>query len=135
MFRQKLKNGELDDTVIELEIQDNSNPMSAMEIPGQPGASMGMMNLGDIFKGFGGRTVKRKMMVHESYELLIGEEADKLLDDKTVKNAALEAMPQNDVVFSDEIDKVCAPADARGAEDTTMSQAITASAEPISVRN
>ncbi len=116
MFRQKLKNGELDDTVIELEIQDNSNPMSAMEIPGQPGASMGMMNLGDIFKGFGGRTVKRKMMVHESYELLIGEEADKLLDDETVKTAALEAVQENGIVFIDEIDKVCARADARGAD-------------------
>ncbi|GHD98276.1 ATP-dependent protease [Defluviimonas sp. 20V17] len=116
MFRQKLKNGELDDTVIELEIQDNSNPMSAMEIPGQPGASMGMMNLGDIFKGFGGRTVKRKMMVRESYDVLIGEEADKLLDDETVKNAALEAVQENGIVFIDEIDKVCARADARGAD-------------------
>lgn len=116
MFRKKLQTGELDNTIIELEIQDNSNPMSMMEIPGQPGGGMGMMNLGDIFKGFGGRTVKKKLSVRESYDVLIGEEADKLLDDETVKAAALEAVQENGIVFIDEIDKVCARADARGAD-------------------
>jgi ATP-dependent HslUV protease ATP-binding subunit HslU len=78
---------------------------------------MGMMNLGDIFgKAFGGRTVKRKMTVAESYDTLIGEEADKLLDDETVHRAALEAVEQNGIVFLDEIDKVCARNDARGGE-------------------
>ena len=117
MFRKKLKSGELDDTVIELEVADHSNPMPMFDIPGQPGSQMGMMNLGDIFgKAFGGRTVKRRMTVAESYDILIGEEADKLLDDETVTRTALEAVEQNGIVFLDEIDKVCARADARGAD-------------------
>ena len=87
-----------------------------MDIPGQPGGQMGMMNLGDIFgKAFGGRTVKRKMTVAESYDVLIGEEADKLLDDETVNRAALEAVEQNGIVFLDEIDKVCARSPMRAA--------------------
>ena len=117
LFRGKLKRGELDDTVIELDVADTSNPMASMEIPGQPGQNMGMLNLGDLFgKAFGGRTVRKKMTVAESYELLIGEEADKLLDDDAVKAAALEAVEQNGIVFLDEIDKVCARSDARGAD-------------------
>ena len=117
MFRKKLKAGELDDTEIELDVADTSNPMAAMDIPGQPSGQMGMMNLGDIFgKAFGGRTTKRKMKVSESYDILIGEEADKLLDDETVNRAAVEAVEQNGIVFLDEIDKVCARADARGAD-------------------
>ncbi|MGR3616118.1 MAG: ATP-dependent protease ATPase subunit HslU [Paracoccaceae bacterium] len=118
MFRKKLKSGELDDTVIELELADNSNPMGGMfEIPGQPGGNMGMMNLGDLFgKAMGGRTMRRKVTVSESYELLIGEEADKLLDDETVARSALESVEQNGIVFLDEIDKVCARSDARGGD-------------------
>ena len=118
MFRKKLKSGELDDTVIELEVADTSNPLGGFEIPGQPGAmGGGMMNLGDLFgKAMGGRTVKKKMTVAESYETLIADEADKLLDDEIVTKAALEAVEQNGIVFLDEIDKVCARADARGAD-------------------
>lgn len=117
MFRKKLKSGELDDTVIELDLTDTSNPMPMFDIPGQPGSQMGMLNLGDIFgKTFGGRTVRRKMTVAESYDILIGEEADKLLDDEAVTRAALEAVEQNGIVFLDEIDKVCARSDARGAD-------------------
>ncbi len=117
MFRKKLRAGELDDQEIELELSDTSNPMPTFEIPGQPGASMGMMDLGSIFgKAFGGRTVTRKIKVGESHDLLVGEEADKLLDDETVTRAALEAVEQNGIVFLDEIDKVCARSDARGAD-------------------
>ncbi|SLN40529.1 ATP-dependent protease ATPase subunit HslU [Roseovarius albus] len=117
MFRKKLKSGELDNTEIELELADHSNPMGMMDIPGQPGSQMGMMNLGDIFgKAFGGRTVKRKMTVAESYEVLIGEEADKLLDDETVNRTAMEAVEQNGIVFLDEIDKVCTRQEARGGD-------------------
>lgn len=117
MFRKKLKSGELDDTVIELDLADNSNPMGMMDIPGQPGSQMGMMNLGDLFgKAFGGRTVRRKTTVAESYGLLISEEADKLLDDETVNKAALEAVEQNGIVFLDEIDKVTTRQDARGGD-------------------
>jgi ATP-dependent HslUV protease ATP-binding subunit HslU len=118
MFRKKLKAGELDDTVIELDLADTSNPMGNMfEIPGQPGGNMGMMNLGDLFgKAMGGRTVRKKVTVADSYELLIGEEADKLLDDETVTRTALESVEQNGIVFLDEIDKVCARSDARGGD-------------------
>jgi ATP-dependent HslUV protease ATP-binding subunit HslU len=118
MFRKKLKSGELDDTVIELDMADNSNPMSMMDIPGQPGGGgMGMLNLGDMFgKAFGGRTVRRKMSVADSYDILIGEEADKLLDDEAITKAALESVEQNGIVFLDEIDKVCTRSDARGGD-------------------
>ena len=117
MFRKKLKAGELDDTMIELEVADTSSPFPAMDIPGQPGGGMGMMNLGDIFgKAFGGRTTRKKLSVGESYEVLISEEADKLLDDETVNRAAIEAVEQNGIVFLDEIDKVCARSDARGGD-------------------
>ncbi|WP_438967457.1 ATP-dependent protease ATPase subunit HslU [Planktomarina temperata] len=117
MFRKKLRSGELDDTVIELEVADTSNPMSMLDLPGQPGSQMGMMNLGDIFgKAMGGRTSLKKMTVAASYDVLLGEEADKLLDDEIVTKAALTAVEQSGIVFLDEIDKVCARADARGAD-------------------
>ncbi len=117
MFRKKLRDGVLDDKEIELEVADTSNPMPSFEIPGQPGMNMGAMNLGDIFgKAFGQRTTRRRMKVSESYELLITEEADKMLDQEAVTRAALEAVEQNGIVFLDEIDKVCARAETRGAD-------------------
>jgi ATP-dependent HslUV protease ATP-binding subunit HslU len=116
MFRRKLRDGELDDKEIELELADTQNPFQGFEMPGQPGG-IGMMNIGDIFgKAFGGRTTRRRVKVGESYELLIAEEADKLLDAETVNRAAVEAVEQNGIVFLDEIDKVCARADAKGAD-------------------
>ena len=117
MFRKKLRSGELDDTIIELEVADTSNPLSGLDLPGQPGSQMGVMNLGDIFgKAMGGRTSRKKMTVAASYDVLLGEEADKLLDDEIVTKAALAAVEQSGIVFLDEIDKVCARADARGAD-------------------
>jgi ATP-dependent HslUV protease ATP-binding subunit HslU len=117
MFRKKLKDGLLDDTMIDLEVADTASPFPMMDIPGQPGMGAGMMNLGDLFgKAMGGRTTKKRLTVADSYELLIGEEADKLLDDETVTRAAIEAVEQNGIVFLDEIDKVCARSDARGGD-------------------
>ncbi|EAQ14074.1 MULTISPECIES: ATP-dependent protease ATPase subunit HslU [Maritimibacter] len=117
MFRKKLRSGELDDTVIELDVQDTGGGMPMFDVPGQPGMNMGMMNLSDMFgKAFGGRTVRKKMTVAESYEILMGEEADKLLDDEAVNKIALESVEQNGIVFIDEIDKVCARSDARGGD-------------------
>ncbi|PYC47578.1 HslU--HslV peptidase ATPase subunit [Litorivita pollutaquae] len=118
MFRKKLKSGELDDTEIEIEVADNGGSgMPMFDIPGQPGGQMGMMNLGDMFgKAFGGKMTKRKVTVLDSYALLIGEEADKLLDDESVNRAALTAVEQSGIVFLDEIDKVCARSDARGGD-------------------
>ncbi len=117
MFRKKLRDGLLDDKEIELDIADTSNPMQMMDIPGQPGAGMGMMNLGDMLgNALGGRTKKRKVKVSESYKLLIAEEADKLLDEDVVNKKAIESVEQNGIVFLDEIDKVCARKDARGGD-------------------
>ncbi len=117
MFREKLKRGDLDNTLIELDVADTSSPFPMMEIPGMPGQAGGTMNLGDLFgKALRGRTVRRKMTVSESYGVLIAEEADKLLDDETVTKAALDAVQENGIVFLDEIDKVCARAETRGAD-------------------
>ena len=117
VFRKKLRSGELDDKMIELEVADTSNPMGGFEIPGQPGGMGGMMNLGDMLgKALGQRKVRRKLSVSASYDLLIDEEADKLLDQETVTREALSAVEENGIVFLDEIDKVCARSDARGAD-------------------
>jgi len=113
MFRGKLRRGELDATVIELDIAD---PAPALPMIGGQGMEMQMQGLQDLFKAFGTRTSKRRVTVAESYDLLIGQEADKLLDDEAIKAAALEAVQENGIVFLDEIDKICAKADARGAD-------------------
>ena len=114
MFRKKLRSGELDDKIIELEVADTSNPMG-FEVPGQPGMGQ-MMNLGDLFGKAFQRTVTKRLTVAASYDILIDEEADKLLDDETLKREAVRAVEQNGIVFIDEIDKVCARAETRGAD-------------------
>lgn len=118
MFRKKLKTGDLDNKEIELDIAETTNPFGNMfEIPGQPGGNMGMMNISDLFgKAMGGRNTRKKMTVAQSYEILISEEADKLLDDETIIKTAVESVEQNGIVFLDEIDKVCARSDARGGD-------------------
>ncbi|MCU0900594.1 MAG: ATP-dependent protease ATPase subunit HslU [Cypionkella sp.] len=113
LFRGKLRRGELDSTVIELDIADTSSPLPMM---GAPGMELQMQGLQDLFKAFGGRTVRKKVTVADSYDLLIGQEADKLLDDEAVKAAALTAVQENGIVFLDEIDKICARSDARGGD-------------------
>ena len=116
MFRRKLRDGELDDKMIEVEVAEAAQMPIGM-MGGQPGMEMQMQGLQDLFKAFGGaRRTRRKMSVAESYEVLISEEADKLLDDETVKAAALEAVQQSGIVFIDEIDKVAARAETRGAD-------------------
>jgi ATP-dependent HslUV protease ATP-binding subunit HslU len=116
MFRAKLKRGELDKTVIEFDVADSASPFPMVDLPGMQGGA-GALNLGDLFgKALGGRRVRKRMAVADSYDLLVSEEADKLLDDEAVKAAALEAVQENGIVFLDEIDKVCTRADARGAD-------------------
>ncbi|MDE0409233.1 MAG: ATP-dependent protease ATPase subunit HslU [Alphaproteobacteria bacterium] len=118
-FRKLLRDGKLDDREIELELEDTGGlSLPTMDIPGMPGAQMGMINLGDIFgKALGGgRTRTRKMKVSESYEALIAEESDKLLDDESLTRDAIHAVEQNGIVFIDEVDKICARSDRLGAD-------------------
>ena len=113
MFRGKLNRGELDDTMIEIDVADAAPAQVGF---GMPGMEQQMQGLQDLFKAFGGRTSRKRMTVLQSHDILIGQEADKLLDDEAVKAAALEAVQENGIVFLDEIDKICARADARGAD-------------------
>ena len=116
-FRKKLREGELDDREIELEIADHGGGMPSFDIPGMPGAQMSMLNLNDMLgKAFGQRTKPRKMTVAESYDVLIGDESDKLLDEEAIVKDAIETVEQDGIVFLDEIDKICARADRHGAE-------------------
>ena len=106
-FRKKLREGDLNDKEIELDLQDNSDPFQGFDIPGMPGASMSMVNIGDMFgKALGERTKRKKLSVEESYAVLVAEESDKLLDEETVISNALDLVQQNGIVFLDEVDKI-----------------------------
>jgi len=117
-FREKLRAGELNDREIEVDVVDNSNPMGGMmDIPGMPGTSMSMINMNDLFgKAFGDRTKKKKMRVDESYDILMRDEADKLLDEEKVVEDAIHLVEQNGIVFLDELDKIAARQDVRGGD-------------------
>ena len=108
-FRRKLRAGELDDKEIEIEVQSSGPSMPMFEIPGMPGAQMGAISIGDLFgKAFAGRTKTRRVSVQDSYDILINEESDKLLDQEQLVNEAIKAVENNGIVFLDEIDKICA---------------------------
>ena len=116
-FRKMLREGDLADKEIELDVADTASPFPQFDIPGQPGASVGMMNLGDMFgKAMGGRTVKKNMRVADAYGLLISEEADKLVDEEASAREAITLVEQHGIVFLDEIDKICARQDVRGGD-------------------
>jgi ATP-dependent HslUV protease ATP-binding subunit HslU len=117
-FRKQLREGSLSEREIEVQIQDPSGGLSlpTMDVPGMPGAQMGMINLNEMLgKAFGGgRSKPRKMSVAESYEVLMAEESDKLLDNDKVLTEAKHAVEQNGIVFLDEIDKICARSERGG---------------------
>jgi len=115
-FRKMLREGALDDREVEVAVQENAaNALPTFEIPGMPGAQMGMVNLGDIFgKAFGTRAKPKKMSVADSYKVLIAEESDKLLDQDAVIREAIALVEQNGIVFIDEIDKVCGRSERGG---------------------
>jgi ATP-dependent HslUV protease ATP-binding subunit HslU len=116
-FRSMLRAGELDDKEIEIQVQDTGGGMPTFEIPDMPGASVGMVNLGDMLgKAFGGQTKPRRIIVADSHKVLVEEEADKLLDQDTIVRDAIHAVEQNGIVFLDEIDKICAREERAGAD-------------------
>jgi len=117
-FRRMLRTGDLDEREVEVEVADTASlQLPTMDIPGMPGASMGMINLNDLLgKAFGGRTRKRRLSVAEAMEVLTHEESDKLLDQEAVVAEAIAAVEQNGIVFLDEIDKITARSERFGAD-------------------
>lgn len=117
-FRRLLRDGQLADKVIELEVQESGGAgLPTFDIPGMPGSQVGMINLGEMFgKAFGPRMKRKKLTVAQSYELLMVEESDKLLDQERVTREALAAAEQNGIVFLDEIDKISAREGRAGAD-------------------
>jgi ATP-dependent HslUV protease ATP-binding subunit HslU len=115
-FRRKLRAGELNDKEVEIETQAGSGGMPTFEIPGMPGAQIGAISLGDIFGKMGGRTKTRRLTVAESHDILVNEEADKLLDNDRLVQDAIHSVENNGIVFLDEIDKICARDSRVGAD-------------------
>ncbi len=116
-FRKMLREGELAEKEIELDVADTSSPFPQFDIPGMPGGSVGMVNLGDMFgKAMGGRSVRKKLTVAEAYEVLMAEEADKLVDEDVSTREAITLVEQSGIVFLDEVDKICARQDVRGGD-------------------
>ena len=114
-FRKKLRNQEIDDKEIEIEIQDTGS--STIDLQGSGGNGIGMINLNDILgKAMGGKTKKKKIKVSDSYEVLVNEESDKLIDHDQIVTEAKQAVEDNGIVFIDEIDKVCARSERQGGD-------------------
>jgi len=116
-FRKRLRAGELDDKEIEIELRDAGGGMPQFEIPGVPGASVGVMNIGEMLgKALGNRTKTRRVTVRNSHDLLVNEESDKLLDNEELIQEAIASVENDGIVFLDEIDKICAREGRYGAD-------------------
>ena len=117
-FRKRLRNGDLDNNEIEIEVQNTSSPLQNFEIPGMPGGNVGMVNLGDILgKSMGGkRGKKKKMTVKESHDILVAQESDKMIEEDKIIAEAKRTTEENGIVFFDEIDKVSARSDRVGGD-------------------
>ena len=116
-FRKRLRDNELNDKEIEIQVADAPS-MPSFEIPGMPGSQVGMINLSDMLgKAFGGqRTKPRTVTVKDSFEILMAEESDKLIDDDMIVQEAIKNVENNGIVFLDEIDKICARSERVGAD-------------------
>ena len=115
-FRKRLRNGDLDDNEIEIAVNE-TNQMPSFEIPGMPGANVGMINIGEMLgKGMGNKAKKKKMTVKESHEILINEESDKLIEQDKIIKSAKNSTENNGIVFLDEIDKISARTDRVGGD-------------------
>ena len=115
-FRKRLRNGDLDDNEIEVAVSESGN-MPSFEIPGMPGANIGMINISDVLgKSMGSKPKKKKMSVKESYEILMNEESDKLIEQDKIIKAAKNSTENNGIVFLDEIDKISARTDRVGGD-------------------
>lgn len=111
-FRKRLRDGELNDKEVEVQVADAGGGMPMFEIPGAPGASIGAINIGDMLgKAFGQRTKSRRITVSDSHDVLIAEESDKLIDTDQIVGEAIDAVENNGIVFLDEIDKICSRSD------------------------
>ena len=117
-FRKRLRNGDLDENEIEIEVQDKTSGLQSFEIPGMPGGNVGMVNLGDILgKSMGNRKgKKKKMTVKESHDILVAQESDKMIEEDKIIKEAKKATEENGIVFLDEIDKVSARSDRVGGD-------------------
>ncbi len=117
-FRKRLRNGDLDNNEIEIEVQDASSGLQSFEIPGMPGGNVGMVNLGDILgKSMGNKKgKKKKMTVKESHGILVAQESDKMIEEDKIIKQAKKATEENGIVFLDEIDKVSARSDRVGGD-------------------
>ena len=115
-FRKRLRSGDLDDNEIEIHISESS-PMPSFEIPGMPGANIGMININEMLgKSMGAKAKKKKMSVKESHEILINEESDKLIEQDKIIKSAKNSTENNGIVFLDEIDKISARGDRIGGD-------------------
>ena len=117
-FRKRLRNGDLDNNEIEIEVQNTSSGLQSFEIPGMPGGNVGMVNLGDILgKSMGNKKgKKKKMTVKESHGILVAQESDKMIEEDKIIKEAKKATEENGIVFLDEIDKVSARSDRVGGD-------------------
>ena len=119
-FRKRLRDGELNEKEIELEMRDVGGGQPLFEIPGMPGAQIGMVNIGDMLgKAFGQKAKTRRLTVAAAHDPLIADEADKLLDNDQILRDAIDVVEQNGIVFIDEIDKICARSEFRGGGDVS----------------
>ncbi len=115
-FRKRLRDGDLDDNEIEVAVSE-TNQMPSFEIPGMPGANVGMINISDMLgKSMGQKPKKKKMTVKESHEILINEESDKLIEQDKIIKSAKDSTENNGIVFLDEIDKISARTDRVGGD-------------------